>query len=420
MATTKQVRCKFHRQGACTKGSSCPFSHDKSVKADNVCKFFLSGTCSYGSRCRYDHVRPKKPVASKTQQPMAQRSQPAARASAWSAARPASTAHASTQPLVNTAVAAKGGDGGHLAQPSSGCVVLQKSTWKRSARQQHVQPEWASAADFVPAAAVAAAAPPRALSVSFSAAAATGVEEQESSVVVGDADGNLSADASRTLLCPFAAARGECAVENCPYTHGEQCPCCQRCVLHPDRPEEHHLHIDACVADVERHIEHEHAVQRSEGVECCVCMDVVLEKSNRSERRFGILQNCNHAFCLGCIRDWRSTAVMGQTVRACPMCRTPSHFVVPSETFVTDPVEKDKLIETYKKRMGAIDCKHFNFGEGRCPFGTSCFYAHRLPDGSADQPEVRFRADADGAVLPHTTSVRLWDFFAQREQQDQQ
>jgi hypothetical protein len=26
--------------------------------------------------------------------------------------------------------------------------------------------------------------------------------------------------------------------------------------------------------------------------------------------------------------------------------------------------------------MKQIDCKHFNFGEGTCPFSTSCFYRH--------------------------------------------
>lgn len=32
--------------------------------------------------------------------------------------------------------------------------------------------------------------------------------------------------------------------------------------------------------------------------------------------------------------------------------------------------------------MAEIDCKHFNFGEGRCPFVNSCFYKHALRDGT--------------------------------------
>jgi E3 ubiquitin-protein ligase makorin len=39
---------------------------------------------------------------------------------------------------------------------------------------------------------------------------------------------------------------------------------------------------------------------------CGICMEVVYEKANPSERRFGILSNCNHTYCLKCIRKWRS------------------------------------------------------------------------------------------------------------------
>ena len=43
----------------------------------------------------------------------------------------------------------------------------------------------------------------------------------------------------------------------------------------------------------------------SQAVECCVCMEHVLEKPTTAERKFGLL-SCEHAFCLGCIRGWRS------------------------------------------------------------------------------------------------------------------
>ena len=35
-------------------------------------------------------------------------------------------------------------------------------------------------------------------------------------------------------------------------------------------------------------------------------LQTVMEKKPSSERRFGILSNCNHIFCLSCIRKWRS------------------------------------------------------------------------------------------------------------------
>ena len=39
---------------------------------------------------------------------------------------------------------------------------------------------------------------------------------------------------------------------------------------------------------------------------CGICMDNVYDKKPVSEARFGILSECNHVFCLACIRKWRS------------------------------------------------------------------------------------------------------------------
>ena len=51
---------------------------------------------------------------------------------------------------------------------------------------------------------------------------------------------------------------------------------------------------------------------------------------------------------------------------------------------------------------------------GTCPFGTSCFYAHRFPDGTVDTRQVRTAVDADGQydVL---RQVRLEHYFQQSE-----
>ena len=45
-----------------------------------------------------------------------------------------------------------------------------------------------------------------------------------------------------------------------------------------------------------------------------------------------------------------------------------------------------QIIATYKARLNKIACRHFNYGQGECPFGTSCFYEHRYRDGSLQQP----------------------------------
>lgn len=46
------------------------------------------------------------------------------------------------------------------------------------------------------------------------------------------------------------------------------------------------------------------AIARSRDKTCGVCFEVIVEKSG-GEQRFGILPNCNHIFCLQCIRKWR-------------------------------------------------------------------------------------------------------------------
>ena len=52
---------------------------------------------------------------------------------------------------------------------------------------------------------------------------------------------------------------------------------------------------------------------------------------------------------------------------------------------------------------------------GTCPFGTSCFYAHKFPDGSeADRaPALRFTLNADGGsnvIQPVRLSSFLDDY----------
>jgi hypothetical protein len=43
-----------------------------------------------------------------------------------------------------------------------------------------------------------------------------------------------------------------------------------------------------------------------------------------------------------------------------------------------------------------IDCRHFAFGDGTCPFGSSCFYRHAYRDGSLEVSQT-----ARGTGAPH-------------------
>ncbi|XP_064870620.1 probable E3 ubiquitin-protein ligase makorin-1 [Oncorhynchus nerka] len=95
------------------------------------------------------------------------------------------------------------------------------------------------------------------------------------------------------------------------------------------------------------------AIQRSKDMQCGVCMEVVFDKANPSERRFGILSNCCHCYCLKCIRKWRSAKTFeSKIIKSCPECRITSNFVIPSEYWVEDKEDKQKLIQKYKDGMG--------------------------------------------------------------------
>jgi E3 ubiquitin-protein ligase makorin len=64
------------------------------------------------------------------------------------------------------------------------------------------------------------------------------------------------------------------------------------------------LLLQECIKQHEQDMELSFAVARSKDKTCGVCFEVVMEKPPR-EQRFGILPNCNHCFCLTCIRKWR-------------------------------------------------------------------------------------------------------------------
>jgi len=106
--------------------------------------------------------------------------------------------------------------------------------------------------------------------------------------------------------------------------------------------------------------------------ECAICYENITEK----KRRFGILTGCDHMFCLECIRTWRRNYDLDTSViRACPICRKPSHYVIPSDHFV-EGQDKTELENNYKNQLKLISCKYYDGGKGTCPFGHSCFYLH--------------------------------------------
>nr|KAF6335477.1 makorin ring finger protein 2 [Pipistrellus kuhlii] len=221
-----------------------------------------------------------------------------------------------------------------------------------------------------------------------------------------------------TSLCPYAAA-GECRFgDACVYLHGEMCEICRLQVLHPFDPEQRKAHEKICMSTFEHEMEKAFAFQASQDKVCSVCMEVILEKASASERRFGILSNCNHTYCLSCIRQWRCAKQFENTIiKSCPECRVISEFVIPSVYWVEDQNKKNELIEAFKQGMGKKACKYFDQGKGTCPFGNKCLYRHAYPDGRLAEPEKPRKQLSSEGTVRFFNSVRLWDFIENRESQ---
>ncbi|NXA90136.1 MKRN2 ligase, partial [Melanocharis versteri] len=217
-------------------------------------------------------------------------------------------------------------------------------------------------------------------------------------------------------LCPYAAA-GTCHFgERCLYLHGELCEICGLQVLHPFDQEQRKAHEMMCMATFEHDMERAFAFQASQDKVCSICMEVVYEKPSASERRFGILSNCTHTYCLSCIRQWRCAKQFeNPIIKSCPECRVISEFVIPSVYWVEEQEKKNELIEAFKQGVGKKPCKYFEQGKGTCPFGGKCLYLHAYPDGTRAEPEKPRKQLSSEGTVRFFNSVRLWDFIEDRE-----
>lgn len=222
--------------------------------------------------------------------------------------------------------------------------------------------------------------------------------------------GFSAAPPKRNELCIFAMT-GKCRYGLlCRSIHGIQCPRCLKFCLHPDDLDQNEDHIQQCL---ENPLAASMETEDERKIECGICYEPVLSKP---DPRFGLL-NCDHAFCISCIRTWRSKYCMDSTnLRSCPLCRTITYFVVPSSVWVSDTAEKQSIIESYKKKLGAIPCKHYSHGVNTCPFGTSCFYSHANPDGTVDKPILRsVVGESERPTVYRET--RLSDFIVYKQRQ---
>ncbi|XP_072304723.1 makorin, ring finger protein, 4 [Eucyclogobius newberryi] len=163
------------------------------------------------------------------------------------------------------------------------------------------------------------------------------------------------------------------------------------------------------------------AILRSKDVACGICMDKIYEKPELCDRKFGILPNCTHAFCLKCIKTWRNTRDLApDVVKSCPQCRVKSGFYVPHEYWVVEGQEKKSLIATFKKRFSKRTCG-FYLQQGRCPFKSDCLYRHdktlhRPRPESSEDTEDLYTSD----VLNFLVAMALLDSDDEDDDDDEE
>ncbi|KUJ15113.1 uncharacterized protein LY89DRAFT_736168 [Mollisia scopiformis] len=119
---------------------------------------------------------------------------------------------------------------------------------------------------------------------------------------------------------------------------------------------------------------------------CAICYEL--------PDQYGLLVNCDHAFCLECIRNWRATAPKNPTLenelkktsKTCPMCRSHSDFIIPSSIWPTS-TQKKEISDGYLRRLKTIPCRYFEQSamdtapdyKFKCQFRNHCHYSHIHP-----------------------------------------
>lgn len=107
-----------------------------------------------------------------------------------------------------------------------------------------------------------------------------------------------------------------------------------------------------------------HAEPSSSKLECNICFESNIQV-------FALLQNCEHVFCMDCIKNWRNqemTDLSLDAVFGCPCCRKESLYIVPSPRHLTSET-KEKFIMGYISSKKTVPCSRFI--AGYCKFNTN-------------------------------------------------
>ncbi|CAM9879366.1 unnamed protein product [Bubo scandiacus] len=318
--------CRNFARGFCRWGQSCRFLHDR--KSAHNCRYFQSGFCSYGDRCGYEHIQ-EEPVPVGTR---------------YGPVPPIPPSRWGSEPGRVPVAAGRGWGGAQhsSAHPVPSMTHVAFKFASMAVEEDKKDKDNIPAPDNVPG-------------------AATGRES-----VPAQAQGASGSQPQGLGLDPNSPDPSEAAAEPATWTDPAEVP--QEQGAAPAR-------VPLAVLKA-----------RSETVVCGICMDRVYEKQKPDERFFGILPNCSHAYCVGCIRKWRRSRDFQSTViKACPECRVTSSYYIPNKYWISDAGEKKQLIETFRARTGKIRCKFFVQNQGHCPFNSECLYLHELPPNQLPQ-----------------------------------
>ncbi|KRZ01760.1 putative E3 ubiquitin-protein ligase makorin-1 [Trichinella zimbabwensis] len=165
--------------------------------------------------------------------------------------------------------------------------------------------------------------------------------------VVGNVETVVENGAREDILCGYNVL-GNCPFgENCKYVHGDMCELCKRRIIRPGNDAYKLRHQEKCMKEQNFELELQRLIAASNEKQCGICLETVMKNKENCRQTFGILPNCEHCFCIKCIRKWRQADKSLQNSQACPLCRIVSRFVVPSPVWVNTPQELAHVFDSY-------------------------------------------------------------------------
>nr|WCB87025.1 CPPV214 N1R/p28-like protein [Cooks petrelpox virus] len=146
----------------------------------------------------------------------------------------------------------------------------------------------------------------------------------------------------REELCPDAIIGKCCKTKSsCEYIHGDVCDICGFEALHPTDIDKRLTHEKICMQILCKEDITYDKDNSTDDDKCGICLDTIKGK----KKSYGILSDCNHMFCINCIKTWMGTI---NSKKQCPECRVPSKYIIQSPIWTVDKSCKNQLIVSYK------------------------------------------------------------------------